>query len=147
MKDLCRVAGAVVESLESRILLSGVPLAMSQQAVYDGLQLKIVGTPGNDSIIFKPSDSSGGIAVKADALPNGTFAGVSHILVPTKQKADELAARLTKGEDFAEVAKVESKDPGTAQVGGDLGCFTRDATVGGPEAVLLADGLHMRESE
>jgi len=52
---------------------------------------------------------------------------VSHILVPTKQKADELAARLAKGEDFAEVAKAESKDPGTAQVGGDLGCFTRDA--------------------
>jgi foldase protein PrsA len=51
----------------------------------------------------------------------------SHILVDTPQKAAELEARLAKGEDFAAVAKAESKDTGSAQKGGDVGCFFKDA--------------------
>jgi parvulin-like peptidyl-prolyl cis-trans isomerase-like protein len=51
----------------------------------------------------------------------------SHILVDTKEKADELEARLAKGEDFAAVAKAESKDPGSAQKGGEVGCFNRSS--------------------
>jgi len=47
----------------------------------------------------------------------------SHILVDTAQKAADIEARLAKGEDFAAVAKAESKDPGSAQKGGDVGCF------------------------
>src|SRR5439155_1432239 len=51
----------------------------------------------------------------------------SHILVDTKEKADAVEARLAKGEDFAAVAKTDSKDPGSAQKGGDVGCFGKDA--------------------
>jgi foldase protein PrsA len=51
----------------------------------------------------------------------------SHILVETPQKAQEIEDRLAKGEDFAAVAKAESKDPGSAQKGGDVGCFLRSA--------------------
>jgi len=53
MKYVCRAAGAVVESLENRTLLSGVPLAVSRQEVFGGTQLKIVGTPGNDQITVR----------------------------------------------------------------------------------------------
>lgn len=59
----------------------------------------------------------------------------SHILIQLSQDADEAAVveatakidalreRLAKGEDFAELAKVNSQDPGSAANGGDLGYF------------------------
>jgi len=62
---------------------------------------------------------------------------VSHILITVpedtepaavdaaRQKIDALAVRLAQGEDFAELAKNESQDPGTAANGGDLGYFGR----------------------
>jgi peptidyl-prolyl cis-trans isomerase C len=46
-----------------------------------------------------------------------------HILVATKEEAQEIAEKLKKGEDFATLAKEKSKDPSVE--GGDLGFFTR----------------------
>ena len=51
---------------------------------------------------------------------------VNHILVPTREEADQVKGRLDAGEPFAEVAKAVSKDSGSAPQGGELGCFTRD---------------------
>jgi foldase protein PrsA len=55
------------------------------------------------------------------------FVCVSHILVADKAKADDLAARIAGGEDFATLARTESTDNqgpdgGSAAKGGDLGC-------------------------
>ena len=50
----------------------------------------------------------------------------AHILVETKADADSVKRRLTAAKDknatFAEIAKAESKDPGSGANGGDLGC-------------------------
>ena len=51
---------------------------------------------------------------------------VNHILVPTREEADQVKGRLDAGEPFAEVARAVSKDTGSAPQGGELGCFTRD---------------------
>lgn len=61
----------------------------------------------------------------------------SHILIQLKEGADEKAveaarkkaesilARIKAGESFAKLAKENSDDPGSAQLGGDLGYFGR----------------------
>ena len=47
-----------------------------------------------------------------------------------KKKAEELTAKAKAGADFAQLAKENSKDAGSAQQGGDLGLATRDVFVG-----------------
>ncbi|HVZ04806.1 peptidylprolyl isomerase [Hyphomicrobium sp.] len=46
-----------------------------------------------------------------------------HILVETEDEAKALKAKLDKGADFAQLAKENSKDPGSKDNGGDLGYF------------------------
>jgi len=52
-----------------------------------------------------------------------------HILVDSEDKAKELADRLAKGEDFAKLAKENSKDPGSKDDGGMLGFFGKGQMV------------------
>jgi peptidyl-prolyl cis-trans isomerase D len=47
-----------------------------------------------------------------------------------KKQAEELTAKAKAGADFAQLAKENSKDAGSAQQGGDLGLATRDVFVG-----------------
>jgi peptidyl-prolyl cis-trans isomerase D len=47
-----------------------------------------------------------------------------------KKQAEELTAKAKAGADFAQLAKENSKDAGSAQQGGDLGMATRDVFVG-----------------
>jgi len=60
----------------------------------------------------------------------------SHILieagkddVAAAKKAEQIAARVKAGEDFAKLARENSDDPGSKQAGGDLGWATREAYV------------------
>lgn len=49
------------------------------------------------------------------------------IRVATEPEAQEVLARLKKGEDFATVAKEKSTDPGSKAKGGDVGWFQEQA--------------------
>jgi peptidyl-prolyl cis-trans isomerase C len=51
-----------------------------------------------------------------------------HILVATEAVAREAITEITRGADFATVARARSSDGSRAQ-GGDLGCFSRDEMV------------------
>jgi foldase protein PrsA len=53
----------------------------------------------------------------------------SHILVETKEEADEILGLLKGGADFASLAQERSKDPGSGANGGDLGFFGRGQMV------------------
>jgi peptidyl-prolyl cis-trans isomerase C len=52
-----------------------------------------------------------------------------HILVESETQAKELADKIAKGADFAELAKEHSKDPGTKDDGGLLPFFSRGQMV------------------
>lgn len=58
----------------------------------------------------------------AEAAPQTEYSA-AHILVETEDEAKKLKADLDGGADFAELAKVHSKDPGSGAGGGDLGWF------------------------
>jgi peptidyl-prolyl cis-trans isomerase C len=49
-----------------------------------------------------------------------------HILVATEDEAKAIIDQLKNGADFATLAKEKSKDPGSAEEGGDLGYITKD---------------------
>lgn len=53
-----------------------------------------------------------------------------HILVDTREEAEQLLAQLQAGADFAELARTYSQDESTRETGGDLGWF--------PRGILLA---------
>lgn len=54
---------------------------------------------------------------------------VSHILVETEEKAEELLAKLDEGSSFTELAQEYSIDETTKEQGGDLGYFSRGEMV------------------
>jgi peptidyl-prolyl cis-trans isomerase C len=67
----------------------------------------------------------------------------SHILVKTEAKANEVLARLKKGEKFEEIARKESLDAKSAANGGDIGYFSRGMLV--PEFERAAASLKVGE--
>ena len=54
---------------------------------------------------------------------------VRHVLVATRQEADEALAKIKAGTPFAEVAAAVSRDPGSRINGGNLGWATRTSYV------------------
>ncbi len=53
-------------------------------------------------------------------------------------RAQQIRQEVAGGADFAEVARRESKDPGSAQTGGDLGTFGRGQMVGAFDSVAFS---------
>lgn len=80
---------------------------------------------------FKFSDSliAGFYSLNKASFTKKAEACVKHILVPTEAEATKLVSDLAAGGDFAALAKAQSKDPGSAANGGDLGCLGAGETV------------------
>jgi len=69
----------------------------------------------------EPSDQD--LHAAYDAATDKTEYHAEHILVPTKEKADQLIKKIKGGAKFEDVAKAESTDNSKTN-GGDLGWFT-----------------------
>ncbi|HJP16504.1 MAG TPA: peptidylprolyl isomerase [Acidimicrobiales bacterium] len=76
-------------------------------------------------------------AYEAHAHLAGHDLCTSHILVSTRQEADELINSVNSGADFSELAITFSQDPGSGSQGGGLGCVTTGAFVPEFERAVL----------
>ena len=87
-----------------------------------------------------------------DTLPSQI--SLSHILIKVQPsdevlkekrvRIEEIQALLTAGGDFATIARAHSEDPGSASLGGDLGCFSPGTLV--PEFEEAAFALKLGET-
>ena len=73
---------------------------------------------------------------KFKAQLTGTEYRARHILVEGEAEAKALIAQLKAGASFEELAKAQSKDPGSAAKGGDLGFFAEGRMVPEFDAAL-----------
>ncbi len=81
----------------------------------------------NKDEMFKEKDTARArhILVRLD----GKITDKDKALADARKRAEDVLAGLNKGEDFAELAKKVSEDPGSAKKGGDLGVFSQGAMV------------------
>ncbi|WP_448950486.1 peptidylprolyl isomerase [Labrys neptuniae] len=94
-----------------------------QRILIDALVAKAAKEAVTDEAIKKAYDD------QVKLIPAQDEVHARHILVASEDDAKKVEARLKAGEDFAKVAKDVSKDPGSAEQGGDLGWFTKDRMV------------------
>jgi peptidyl-prolyl cis-trans isomerase C len=78
---------------------------------------------------IKDADAKAYYDEQVKAIKPQEEVNASHILVEKKELADEIAAKLKKGGDFAALSKEHSKDPGSKENGGSLGFFGRGQMV------------------
>ena len=67
-------------------------------------------------------------------------ASARHILVKTRDEAEKLKQRITKGEDFAKVARKYSQCP-SGKKGGDLGEFSKGQMVAAFDKVVFNEAV------
>jgi foldase protein PrsA len=84
----------------------------------------------------------GAVTTSIDSVAEQVHA--RHILLPTRERAEEVLARLQAGEDFAFLSREYSEDVSSRERGGDMGFFPRGVMP--PEVEDAAFGLEVGET-
>jgi parvulin-like peptidyl-prolyl isomerase len=114
------------EALEEVLTQSNV----SDEELQDNLTDQAIQAEISDSLAEEVTDEEVQTAYEQD--PQGQYGEkveVRHILTETENEADEAIERIEEGEEFGEVARDMSTDPGSAEQGGELGPVSRGMTV------------------
>ncbi|MGI8984361.1 MAG: peptidylprolyl isomerase [Acidimicrobiales bacterium] len=131
--DLATARDAVIEQIDGEDVFVEFPKAYQDELVLRQAQLDLLTLSLND---VTGSAEDAARAYYDSHQAEFAKACVSHILVATKEKADELRGRIAGGEDFAAVARAESTDSQSALKGGALGCDIDQSTSFVPEFLL-----------
>ena len=131
--DLAAARESVIEQIQGEDVFQDFPKDYQEELIRRQAQL--------DLLTLSLSGVTGSAEEAASAYYDGhkdefASACVSHILVASREKADDVRGRIGRGEDFATVAKAESSDTQSALKGGELGCDITPATEFVPEFLL-----------
>jgi len=130
------------EELKKQVEAAGETLDKVKQGLHDRLaEEHWIDEQVKDKVTVSDADAEAFYKKNPDAFHSPEQVRASHILVAVgkdakpeevavKQKAaQDIAARVKKGEDFAKLAKELSEDPSAKQNSGDLDFFTQDKMV------------------
>ncbi|MCA1691154.1 MAG: peptidylprolyl isomerase [Actinobacteria bacterium] len=130
--ELTSARTAVTEQAGGEEILKGFPKEYQDTLVERAARVDAL------TVALAGSKATGDEAAKAyydSHKDEFSQACVSHILVASKEKADQVKGRLAGGEDFAAVARAESRDTQSKDQNGELGCEISADTVSVPEFV------------
>ncbi len=131
--DLAAARATVIEQIQGEDIFKDFPKSYQDELVRRQAQLDLL------TLNLNGQTGSADDAAKAyyDAHKDAfARACVSHILVATREQADDAKARIARGEDFVAVAKATSTDAQSAMKGGELGCDINADTGFVPEFLL-----------
>jgi len=132
-EDLTAARVGVVQQIQGEDVFKDFPKAYQDELILRQAQLDVLTL----SLLGEKRSTEEATKAYYDAHKDEfASACVSHILVATREQADDAKARLGRGEDFAAVAKAVSTDTQSAQKGGELGCDITQATGFVPEFLL-----------
>jgi foldase protein PrsA len=131
--DLAAARATVIQQIQGEDVFKDFPKSYQDELIRRQAQL--------DLLTFSLNGQTGSADDAAKAYYEAhkddfASACVSHILVASPEQADDVKARLDRGEDFATVAKAVSTDTQSAQKGGELGCDINSETGFVPEFLL-----------
>ena len=131
--DLAAARESVIEQLQGEDVFKEFPKDYQEELIRRQAQLDLL-TLSLNGVTGSAEDAAR--AYYDSHKDEFASACVSHILVASREKADDVRGRIARGEDFAAVAKAESSDTQSAQKGGELGCEITQATGFVPEFLL-----------
>lgn len=108
------------EALSMAMMQYGLDMDALKENVKTNLKIKMLLEP---EIEITEEDISDYFKENKEKFDKSEQVNARHILVETEEEANEISNKLESGEDFAELAKEYSKDPGSKTAGGDLGFF------------------------
>ena len=106
----------------------------AMETVYEDFREMLLNQLLSEAVYSAVTASIGSVAEQVQAR---------HILLPTRERAQEVLARLQAGEDFAFLAKEYSEDISSRERGGDVGFFPRGVMP--PEVEEVAFSLDVGE--
>ena len=109
----------------------GLAKSPDVQARLDLLQMQILAEAASEKYVksHPVSDDEVKAAYDSEVANMPKEYKARHILVEKKETAEAIIKELQAGGDFAKIAKAQSKDPGSAPKGGDLGWFSAQTMV------------------
>ena len=110
------------EELDKAIESYGISMDEIKKNITSNLQIKKILEP---YIEITDEEMSTYFEANKESFNQKEQVKASHILVETKELADEIKAKLDKGDDFAKLAKEYSTDKSNSESGGELGYFSR----------------------
>jgi parvulin-like peptidyl-prolyl isomerase len=116
--------------------------ALSEEEVFDQIRDLVYRERVQERLVEDVSVTDADVEEYYDSVRETRYerATARHILVETEDEARGVLGRLDSGEDFADIARDVSSDPGSAENGGDLGEFGRGQMVGAfDEAVFSSE--------